>query len=93
MLTMGRTLMGNPEVLLVDEPTEGLAPMIVEQVERILGEIHRSGTPVLLVEQSMETALALAQRVYVMSKGQIVFSGSMRDLAANAEVRRQYLEV
>ncbi|PYO36461.1 MAG: ABC transporter ATP-binding protein [Candidatus Rokuibacteriota bacterium] len=93
MLSMGRTLMGNPEVLLVDEPTEGLAPMIVEQVERILGEIHRTGTPVLLVEQSMETALALAQRVYVMSKGQIVFSGSMRDLAANAEVRRQYLEV
>ena len=93
MLTMGRTLMGNPEVLLVDEPTEGLAPMIVEQVERILGEIHRTGTPVLLVEQSMETALALAQRVYVMSKGQIVFSGGMRDLAANTEVRRQYLEV
>jgi len=93
MLTMGRTLMGNPQVLLVDEPTEGLAPQVVEQVERILGEIHRSGTPVLLVEQSMETALALAQRVYVMSKGQIVFSGTMKDLQANAEVRKQYLEV
>lgn len=93
MLTIGRTLMGNPQVLLVDEPTEGLAPMVVEQVERILGEIHRSGTPVLLVEQSMETALALAQRVYVMSKGQIVFSGTMADLQANAEVRKQYLEV
>jgi branched-chain amino acid transport system ATP-binding protein len=93
MLTMGRTLMGNPQVLLVDEPTEGLAPMVVEQVERILREIHRSGTPVLLVEQSMETALALAHRVYVMSKGQIVFSGTMADLQANAEVRRQYLEV
>ncbi len=93
MLTIGRTLMGNPELLLVDEPTEGLAPMIVEQVERILGEIHGSGTPVLLVEQSMETALALAQRVYVMSKGQIVFSGSVRDLEANDVVRKQYLEV
>jgi branched-chain amino acid transport system ATP-binding protein len=93
MLTMGRTLMGNPELLLVDEPTEGLAPMIVEQVERILGEIHKSGTPVLLVEQSMETALALAQRVYVMSKGQIVFSGSMRELQASDSVRKQYLEV
>jgi len=93
MLTMGRTLMGNPDVLLVDEPTEGLAPMVVEQVERILGEIHRSGTPVLLVEQSMETALALAQRVYVMSKGRIVFSGTMKDLQASPEVRRQYLEV
>ena len=93
MLTIGRTLMGNPQVLLVDEPTEGLAPMVVEQVERILGEIHRSGTPVLLVEQSMETALALARRVYVMSKGQIVFSGTMADLQANADVRKQYLEV
>jgi branched-chain amino acid transport system ATP-binding protein len=93
MLTMGRTLMGNPELLLVDEPTEGLAPMIVEQVERILGAIHKNGTPVLLVEQSMETALALAQRVYVMSKGQIVFSGSMRELETNESVRKQYLEV
>ena len=93
MLTMGRTLMGNPELLLVDEPTEGLAPMIVEQVERILRAVHESGTPVLLVEQSMETALALAQRVYVMSKGQIVFSGSMRELQASESVRKQYLEV
>jgi branched-chain amino acid transport system ATP-binding protein len=93
MLTIGRTLMGNPELLLVDEPTEGLAPLIVEQVERILGEIHRAGTPILLVEQSMETALALAHRVYVMSKGQIVFSGSVQDLAASDEVRTQYLEV
>ncbi len=93
MLTIGRTLTGNPELLLVDEPTEGLAPMIVEQVERILGEIHRSGTPVLLVEQSMETALALAQRVYVMSKGQIVFNGSVRELEASEAVRKQYLEV
>ena len=93
MLTMGRTLMGNPELLLVDEPTEGLAPMIVEEVERILSAVHKSGTPVLLVEQSMETALALAQRVYVMSKGQIVFSGSMRELQASESVRKQYLEV
>jgi branched-chain amino acid transport system ATP-binding protein len=93
MLTIGRTLMGNPELLLVDEPTEGLAPMIVEQVERILQEIHRSGTAILLVEQSMETALALAQRVYVMSKGQIVWSGRMKDLEADEEVRKQYLEV
>jgi branched-chain amino acid transport system ATP-binding protein len=93
MLTIGRTLMGNPELLLVDEPTEGLAPMLVEQVERILLEVHRSGTPILLVEQSMETALALAQRVYVMSKGQIVFDGRAQDLEARAEVRKQYLEV
>lgn len=93
MLTMGRTLMGNPDLLLVDEPTEGLAPMIVEQVERILQAIHRGGTPVLLVEQSMETALALAERVYVMSKGQIVFQGSVRELQESDTVRKQYLEV
>ncbi|HXX11268.1 MAG TPA: ABC transporter ATP-binding protein [Burkholderiales bacterium] len=93
MLTTGRTLMGNPEVLLVDEPTEGLAPMIVEQVERILTEIHRDGTPILLVEQALETALGLAHRVYVMSKGEIVFSGSTQELKANEQVRKQYLEV
>jgi branched-chain amino acid transport system ATP-binding protein len=93
MLTMGRTLMGNPALVLVDEPTEGLAPMIVDEVERILGEVHRSGTPVLLVEQSMETALALAHRVYVMSKGSIVFTGSVADLQASDTVRRDYLEV
>jgi len=93
MLTMGRTLMGNPDLLLVDEPTEGLAPMIVEQVEWILHAVHGSGTPVLLVEQSMETALALAERVYVMSKGQIVFQGSVRELQESGTVRKQYLEV
>ena len=93
MLTIGRTLMGNPELLLVDEPTEGLAPLIIEQVERILGEVHRAGTPILLVEQAMETALALAHRVYVMSKGQIVFAGTVADLQRNETIRKQYLEV
>jgi branched-chain amino acid transport system ATP-binding protein len=93
MLSMCRTLMGDPDLIMVDEPTEGLAPMIVELVEQILSEVHRGGTPILLVEQSIETALALAQRVYVMSKGQIVFRGSARELAGNDDVRRQYLEV
>ncbi len=93
MLTIGRTLMGNPEMVLVDEPTEGLAPMIVEQVEQILREIHRSGTSILLVEQSLETTLALAHRVYVMSKGQIVFTGTVSDLQADDGIRKQYLEV
>ena len=93
MLTTARTLMGNPELLLIDEPTEGLAPMIVVDVERILTEVHRGGTPILLVEQSMETALALAHRVYVMSKGQIVFSGSVAELKGNELVRKEYLEV
>ena len=93
MLTIGRTLMGNPELLLLDEPTEGLAPMLVEQVEQIVLEVRRAGTPILLVEQSMETTLALAQRVYVMSKGQVVFGGSVAELEASAAVRKQYLEV
>ena len=93
ILTTARTLMGNPELLLIDEPTEGLAPMIVADVERILTEIHRGGTPILLVEQSMETALTLAHRVYVMSKGQIVFSGSVAELKGNELVRKEYLEV
>ena len=93
MLTIGRTLMGNPELLLLDEPTEGLAPMLVEQVEQIVLEVHRAGTPILLVEQSMETTLALAQRVYVMSKGQVVFGGRVAELEASAAVRKQYLEV
>jgi branched-chain amino acid transport system ATP-binding protein len=93
MLTTGRTLMGNPELLLVDEPTEGLAPMIVEQVERILTEIHRGGIPILLVEQAMETALGLAHRVYVMSKGEIVFAGSVAELQSNEQVRQRYLEL
>ena len=93
MLTIGRTLMGNPEIVLVDEPTEGLAPMIVARVERILVEMHKSGAGVLLVEQAMETALALAERVYVMSKGTIVFSGSVDALKSNTDIRKQYLEV
>jgi len=93
MLTVARTLMGNPSLVLIDEPTEGLAPMIVEQVEQVLAEIHRQGTSVLLVEQSTETALALATRVYVMAKGQIVFGGSVEAFKADASIRRQYLEV
>jgi branched-chain amino acid transport system ATP-binding protein len=93
MLTIGRTLMGNPDFILIDEPMEGLAPMIVEQVELLLAELHRDGTPVLLVEQSMETALTLADRAYVMSKGRIVFSGSIESLRRDDSIRRKYLQV
>jgi len=67
--------------------------MLVEQVEQIVLEVRRAGTPILLVEQSMETVLALAQRVYVMSKGQVVFAGSVAELEASAAIRKQYLEV
>jgi len=93
MLTIVRTLMGNPELLLLDEPTEGLAPMLVEAVSNVIQEIHQAGISILLVEQSFEVILDLTTRAYVMSKGQIVFDGTSRELADNREVREKYLEV
>jgi len=93
MLTIARTLMGNPEVLLIDEPTEGLAPLIVEAVEQVIRDIHQHGTPILLVEQNMRVALRLAGRIYVISKGKIVFQGTCQGLKEAHEIREKYLEV
>jgi branched-chain amino acid transport system ATP-binding protein len=93
MLTIVRTLMGNPELLLLDEPTEGLAPMLVDTVSDVVREIHKAGISILLVEQGFEVILDLTTRAYVMSKGQIVFDGTSRELADNREVRETYLEV
>jgi len=93
MLTIARTLMGNPEVLLIDEPTEGLAPKIVETVEQVIQDIHQHNTPILLVEQNMRVALRLAGRIYVISKGKIVFRGTGQELKGADEVRQKYLEV
>ena len=93
MLTMARTLMGNPEIILVDEPTEGLAPMIRKDVGAVLREINLAGTAVLLVEQNMSVALNLASRAYVMSKGVIVYQGSSDELRQADDVRSKYLEV
>jgi branched-chain amino acid transport system ATP-binding protein len=93
MLTIARTLMGNPEVLLIDEPTEGLAPKIVETVEQVVQDIHQHNTPILLVEQNMRVALRLAGRIYVISKGKIVFQGTGQELKEADEVRQKYLEV
>jgi branched-chain amino acid transport system ATP-binding protein len=93
MLTIARTLMGNPEVLLIDEPTEGLAPKIVETVEQVIQNIHRQNIPILLVEQNMRVALRLAERIYVMSKGKVVFQGTSQELKAADDVREKYLEV
>ena len=76
MLTIARSLMGNPEILLLDEPTEGLAPKIVERVEEVIEDIHKHGMAILLVEQNMQVVLRLASRFYVMSKGIIVFQGT-----------------
>jgi branched-chain amino acid transport system ATP-binding protein len=93
MLTMGRTLMGDPELVIIDEPTEGLAPMLVTQVGRFLDEIAHRGVSILLVEQKLTIALKISHRVYVMGHGRIVFDGTSADLAANAAVRKENLEV
>ena len=93
MLTMGRTLMGNPELILIDEPTEGLAPKIVTLVTGVLAEIHRSGTTLLLVEQNYKSAIKLAERFYIMSKGKVIFEGGAETLIQAEAVRKRYLEV
>jgi branched-chain amino acid transport system ATP-binding protein len=93
MLTMCRTLMGDPDLILIDEPTEGLAPKLVEQVGQLLEEIARRGVSILLVEQKLTIALKICARLYVMGHGRIVFEGTPADLNANADVRREWLEV
>ena len=93
MLTMGRTLMGDPELVIIDEPTEGLAPKLVVQVGQFLDEIAHRGVSILLVEQKLTIALKISRRVYVMGHGHIVFEGTPADLARNEAVRRENLEV
>jgi branched-chain amino acid transport system ATP-binding protein len=93
MLTMCRTLMGDPELVIIDEPTEGLAPMLVAKVAELLGEIARRGVSILLVEQKLTIALNISHRLYVMGHGRIVFEGTPAELAANEAVRKERLEV
>ncbi|MCF8144046.1 MAG: ABC transporter ATP-binding protein [Deltaproteobacteria bacterium] len=93
MLTVARTLMGNPKLILVDEPTEGLAPLIVKKVLDMLATIRESGVTVFMVEQNFKAAIKVARRFYIMSKGQMVFEGDMAALMAAEGVRRNYLEV
>jgi branched-chain amino acid transport system ATP-binding protein len=93
MLTMCRTLMGDPDLILIDEPTEGLAPRLVDQVGMLLSEIARRGVSILLVEQKLTIALKISQRLYVMGHGRIVFEGTPAALAADASIRREWLEV
>ena len=93
MLTLCRTLMGEPELIMIDEPTEGLAPKIVELVAGYLRELKRRGISVLLVEQKLTIALAVADRCLVMGHGQIVFEGTPAQLRANADIRKEWLEV
>lgn len=93
MLTLCRTLMGDPELIMIDEPTEGLAPKIVELVAGFLRELKRRGTSVLLVEQKLTIALEVSDRCLVMGHGQIVFEGAPAELKANAYIRKEWLEV
>jgi branched-chain amino acid transport system ATP-binding protein len=93
MLTICRTLMGNPTLIMIDEPTEGLAPMMVELVGQLIRRIAERGTAVLLVEQKLTIALEISRRLYVMGHGRIVFEGSPDELKANRGMRQEWLEV
>ena len=93
MLTICRTLIGDPELIMIDEPTEGLAPLIVAKVAELISEIARRGVAILLVEQKLKIALEISARVYVMGHGAIVFEGTPGELKANGAVRREWLEV
>ena len=93
MLTICRTLMGDPELIMIDEPTEGLAPLIVQQVGDLIAEIARRGVAILLVEQKLSIAMRISHRVYVMGHGRIVFEGTPAELRDNEAVRKEWLEV
>jgi branched-chain amino acid transport system ATP-binding protein len=92
MLSVSRTLMGNPYLVLLDEPSEGVAPVIVEKMASMILELKREGVSILLSEQNTHFAEIVSDRVYVLEKGQIRYEGSMRELSVNEEVRRAYLE-
>jgi branched-chain amino acid transport system ATP-binding protein len=91
MLTIGRTLMGNPELLLLDEPSEGLAPLVVDMLREKIGELRDQGLTILLAEQGVEFSLALADRVYVLEKGAVRHSGPAAELRENAELREKLM--
>lgn len=93
MLTMCRTLMGDPDLVMVDEPTEGLSPQMVERVAGLLEEIARRGVSILLVEQKLTIALRISHRLLVMGHGRLVFDGTPAEFAADDQVRREWLEV
>jgi len=93
MLTMCRSLMGDPDLIMVDEPTEGLSPMMVEHVGKLLVRIAERGVAILLVEQKLTIALKISQRLYVMGHGHMVFEGTPAQLQADAAIRKEWLEV
>ncbi|MCI8921460.1 ABC transporter ATP-binding protein [Oscillospiraceae bacterium 21-37] len=91
MLAMGRALMSHPKLLMLDEPSMGLSPILVEQIFDIIAELHKSGTTILLVEQNAEMALQIADRAYVLESGRVVMTGTGAELAASEEIRKAYL--
>jgi branched-chain amino acid transport system ATP-binding protein len=93
MLTVARTLMGNPRLVLLDEPSEGVAPLVVERMADTILELKKEGLAVLLSEQNLPFAGAVSDRVYILEKGHIAWTGGMRELESNAELQRQYLGV
>jgi len=93
MLTIARTLMGNPELLLLDEPSEGLAPLIVEQLRQRVAELKATGLSIVLAEQNLQFVLSLADRVYILEKGEVRFTGKPSDLQADSSIVHQYLTV
>jgi branched-chain amino acid transport system ATP-binding protein len=93
MLAIARALMCNPRLLLMDEPTEGLAPLLVRELGRVIGELKREGLSILLVEQNLPLALSVADRVHILSRGQIVYTGEPGALAADEDVKSRYLGV
>jgi len=93
MLSIARALLGNPELLILDEPTEGLAPLIVRELEEQILELCSTGISILLAEQNLKSALKLASRCYVLERGQVRFEGTVEELAENEDVRSKYLLV
>lgn len=93
MLTIARTLMGNPDLVLLDEPTEGLAPIMIAAVMKVIRELKEKGETILLVEQNSTLALTVSQRAYILENGHVVYAGPAADLAGNAEVKQRYLGI
>lgn len=91
MLAIGRAMMSHPKLLILDEPSMGLAPILVGQIFDIIKELHKSGTTILLVEQNAEMALAVADRAYVMESGKITLTGTGKELAESDDIKRAYL--
>jgi branched-chain amino acid transport system ATP-binding protein len=93
MLTIGRSLMGNPDLLLLDEPSEGLAPIMVQEIGELVEDLKKLGTTIVLAEQNLHFCLGLADRAVVIDKGSDVFEGSIAELEANADIKQRYLSV